>query len=269
MLCAGTVGSLCRTSPYQVKVEPEEGLAERWEALWQEFLRTAEPPQSSWAIPQLPEMPAPWDDAKAFLASFEQVAEACQWPRDEWVTQLLPALSGEVEQAFFSLEVRDREDYGKVKAAILRGDAICREKLRQCFWRLCYREAAGPRGMYSQLQELCHRWLKVEQHSKEQILELLILERFLTILPLEIQRWVRECDPETCSQAVALAEEFLLRWPQAERQEKQVPLQETSGSVPEAGQDLSESEQRQLSMAVKEEEEGDAFPLEYPTTVVF
>ncbi|XP_048347310.1 zinc finger and SCAN domain-containing protein 30-like [Sphaerodactylus townsendi] len=226
-----------------------------------------------WAVPQLPEKSTPWDDAKAFLASFEQVAEACQWPQEEWVTRLRPALSGEVELAFFSLEARDRENYGKVKAAVLQGDAIFREaaSIARCF---CYREAEGPRGTYSQLQELCCRWLKVEQPSKEQILELLILERFLTVLPPEIQRWVRECGPDTCSQAVALAEEFLVRRLQPVRQEKQnAPLGSQflgdklgalGGNPPgvEAGQDLSENERRQPSMIVKEEEDGEACPLE-------
>ncbi|XP_015263397.1 PREDICTED: SCAN domain-containing protein 3-like [Gekko japonicus] len=248
MSCAGTVRSLCRVSPHQVKEEPEEGLAEQWEAQWQEFLMTAESPLSDGAIPQLPEKPTPWDNAKAFLAAFEQVAEACRWPRDEWATRLLPALSGEVEQAFNSLEARDKEDYEKVKAAILRGDTICREKLRQRFRHFCYREADGPRGTYGQLQELCRRWLKVERHSKEQILELLILERFLTILPPEIQRWVRDRGPETCFQAVALAEEFMLRQPP-------VPLEEMAGS--EAGQVPSESVQRHPSMGIKEEEDGE------------
>uniref|UniRef100_A0A8D2Q578 SCAN box domain-containing protein n=1 Tax=Varanus komodoensis TaxID=61221 RepID=A0A8D2Q578_VARKO len=206
----------------QIKQEPEEGELQQWEVQWQEFLKTVEAPQSGWVIPQLPEEPAPWDDTKAFLASFEQVAEACRWPKEEWVARLLPALSGEARQAFRSLEAQDREDYGKVKAAILRGDALSREKNRQHFRCFCYQEAEGPRGAYSQLQELCHRWLKPEQQSKEQILELLILEQFLAILPPETQSWVRERGPETCSQAVALAEDFLLRLQEAEEQEKQV-----------------------------------------------
>uniref|UniRef100_A0A8D2LCG0 SCAN box domain-containing protein n=1 Tax=Varanus komodoensis TaxID=61221 RepID=A0A8D2LCG0_VARKO len=129
---------------------------------------------------------------------------------------------GEAERAFHRLEAQDREDYGKVKAAILRGDALSREKQRQHFRHFCYQEAAGPRGAYSQLRERCCRWLKVEKHSKEQILELLVLEQLLTILPLEVQTWVREVGPETCSQAVALAEDFLLRQQEAERQKSQV-----------------------------------------------
>ncbi|KAK9405574.1 zinc finger and SCAN domain-containing protein 30-like [Crotalus adamanteus] len=187
---------------------------------WQELFITAGSLHSGWGGSQGPEEPTPWDDPKGFLASFEQVAEACRWPRKEWAVRLLPALRGEAEQAFSNLEARDRQDYGKVKAAILHRDALSREKQRQHFRRFRYREAEGPRGVYNRLQALCRQWLKVERHSKEQILELLILEQFLTILPPEVQSWVRERGPACCAQAVALAEDFLwmqresLRWEQ-------------------------------------------------------
>ncbi|XP_054833928.1 zinc finger and SCAN domain-containing protein 30-like isoform X2 [Eublepharis macularius] len=257
-LQAGSIGGFLRRRPgapgHHPAAEGSLSLAQ-WEAQWQEFLRTLESPHSGWGSPHLPAKPTPWDDAKAFLASFEQVAEACQWPQEEWVTRLLPAISGEAEQAFSTLDFPDREDYGKVKAAILRGDAMSREKQRQQFRRFCYQEAEGPRGAYSQLQEMCRGWLRVEKHSKEQILELLILEQLLTVLPPEIRSWVSEGGPESCSQAVALAEEFLLR------QETQVPLEEASGRVSEGGQDPSGTEQRQLTMCLKEEEDGEASPL--------
>ncbi|XP_048347300.1 zinc finger and SCAN domain-containing protein 12-like [Sphaerodactylus townsendi] len=263
VLQAGSIGEFSQRKPGDsVKQEPREGLLQQWEVQWQEFLKTVEFPLSRWAIPQLPEKPSPWEDTKAFLASFEQVAEACQWPREEWVTQLLPALRGEAEQTFSSLDAQDRKDYGKVKAAILQGDTINREKIRLHFRCFCYQEAEGPRGALSRLQELCRQWLKVERHSKEQILELLILEQFLTVLPPEILSWVKRCNPETCSQAVTLAEEFLLRQRETERQEKEVPLEEAVGSIFEAGRVPSENDQMQLSIDVKEEEEGDASLLE-------
>uniref|UniRef100_A0ACB8EFG7 Uncharacterized protein n=1 Tax=Sphaerodactylus townsendi TaxID=933632 RepID=A0ACB8EFG7_9SAUR len=104
-----------RRTPAQQKVkqEPGEGLLQCWEAQWQQFLKEVESPHSRWGLLQLPEEPAPWDDAVAFLASFEQVAEACRWPRGEWVTRLLPALSGQAEWTFSGLDVRDKGDYGK------------------------------------------------------------------------------------------------------------------------------------------------------------
>ncbi|XP_054833919.1 zinc finger protein 394-like [Eublepharis macularius] len=251
---------LQRMPAQQIKEEAGEGL-QRWEVQWQEFLKTVESSHVGWGVPQLPEEPTPWDDTKAFLASFEQVAEACWWPKEEWAARLLPALSGEAKQAYNRLDSRDREDYGKVKAAILRGDALSREKSRQCFRHFCYQDAEGPREAHSRLQELCHRWLKVERHSKEQILELLILEQFLTVLPPEIQAWVRERGPETCSQAVALAEDFLQRQREVQRQQPQVtmPFEEVVPSFCEPALVPSGPAHQQLHRETKQEpESGDA-----------
>ncbi|XP_015281040.1 PREDICTED: uncharacterized protein LOC107122452 [Gekko japonicus] len=209
---AGSIQEFLQRRPGEhIKREQDERQFQQWEDQLQDFLKTVESPQSGWGAPLTPEETSPWDDTKAFLASFEEVAEACRWPREEWVTRLLPALSGEAEQAFSRLDPRDREDYGKVKAALLRGDAMRRERMRQYFRCFRYQEAEGPRGAYSRLWELCHGWLRVEKHTKEQILELLVLEQLLTILPQEMQSWVRERGPETGVQAVALAEDFLLK----------------------------------------------------------
>ncbi|XP_035584282.1 piggyBac transposable element-derived protein 1 isoform X4 [Zalophus californianus] len=81
---------------------------------------------------------------------------------------------------------------------------LCRLRFRQ----FCYREVTGPREALSRLQELCRRWLRPETHSKEQIVELLVLEQFLTILPEELQARVREQHPESGEQAVAVLEDL-------------------------------------------------------------
>ena len=214
---------LSRWPEQQVKSEPGERLLRQWEDQWQGFLKTVESPSSSeWERPGLPDASAPWGDAQAFLASFEQVAEACLWPKEEWAARLRPALRGEAGQAFVRLEARDREDYGKVKAALLRREALRREKTRQHFRSFGYREAEGPRAVHGRLRELCRGWLKVEKHTKEQILEELVLEQFLAVLPPEVQTWVRGHGPETGAQAVALAEDFLGRPCKSERLEQHV-----------------------------------------------
>nr|XP_008104125.2 PREDICTED: zinc finger protein 25 [Anolis carolinensis]XP_016847358.1 PREDICTED: zinc finger protein 25 [Anolis carolinensis] len=197
-------------APVEGNMLPGHRVQQHWEVQWQEFLKTLQSP--SWACESLPSAEEmPWDEAKAFLASFEQVAKACRWPKEDWAARLLPALSGEAEQAFLTLEAGDREDYGKVKAAILRAEALRAELQRQHFRQFCCQEVEDPRRVYSQVQELCSRWLKPERRSKEQILELLVLEQFLASLPQDLQGWIRGGGPESCSQAVALAEDFLLK----------------------------------------------------------
>ncbi|XP_029800778.1 piggyBac transposable element-derived protein 1 [Suricata suricatta] len=80
---------------------------------------------------------------------------------------------------------------------------LCRLRFR----RFSYREVTGPREALAQLHELCRQWLRPETRSKEQILELLVLEQFLTILPAELQARAREQHPESGEQAVAALED--------------------------------------------------------------
>lgn len=80
------------------------------------------------------------------------------------------------------------------------------ETFYQRFKHFQYHEATGPRDALSQLRVLCCEWLRPELHTKEQILELLVLEQFLTILPGELQAWVREQHPDSGEEVVALLE---------------------------------------------------------------
>ncbi|KAM6471857.1 uncharacterized protein PHA67_002425 isoform 2-T3 [Liasis olivaceus] len=233
--------------PRQLNQQPDVGLPQQWEAQWQEFLNTLQPAHVGWGNLQLTDT-MPWDDTRAFLAAFEQVAEACRWPREEWVGQLLPALRGGMEQSFCRLDARERGDYMKVKAAILRADALRMEMKRQHFRQCCYQELEGPRRVYSQLQELCRQWLKPERHTKEQIMEMIIQEQLLGMLPTEVQNWVRECGPKDCVEMVALAEDFLMGRRHAPRTyDWQVPLPEVTVSSLE-----SEGRQRQHYLGASE-----------------
>ncbi|XP_054438516.1 zinc finger protein 215 [Pteronotus mesoamericanus] len=83
------------------------------------------------------------------------------------------------------------------------------EASRQKFRHFQYLEVSGPHEALSQLWELCLQWLKPEVHTKKQILELLVLEQFLTILPEEVRTWVNLQHPKNSKEVVTLIEEVI------------------------------------------------------------
>lgn len=80
------------------------------------------------------------------------------------------------------------------------------EAARQRFRHFRYEEAAGPQEALAQLRALCRDWLRPEVHSKEQMLELLVLEQFLGALPPEIKACIRGQQPGSPEEAAALVE---------------------------------------------------------------
>lgn len=106
-------------------------------------------------------------------------------------------------------EEDDDEGYTSVQTA--RPQTLNRpgqELFRQLFRQLRYHESSGPLETLSRLRELCRWWLRPDVLSKPQILELLVLEQFLSILPGELRTWVQLHHPESGEEAVALLEEL-------------------------------------------------------------
>ena len=116
-----------------------------------------------------------------------------------------------------ALDAREAEDSAGIRAVKAEDEeGPGPERSRQRFRSFRYPEAWGPRRALRRLRELCRLWLRPETHSKEQMLELLVLEQFLRILPAGLRARVRERRPQSGDEAVALLED--LQGPLAEPQ---------------------------------------------------
>ncbi|KAM5291964.1 zinc finger protein 197-like [Ctenodactylus gundi] len=104
--------------------------------------------------------------------------------------------------------VRGKDDTWKWGTSFQGSGASVWETSHLHFRQLRYQETSGPQEALSRLRELCRRWLRPEARTKAQILELLVLEQFLSILPGEIRTWVQLHRPGSGEEAVALVEDL-------------------------------------------------------------
>ncbi|XP_026545334.1 zinc finger and SCAN domain-containing protein 2-like [Notechis scutatus] len=232
---------------HHVKQEPEEGPSGNWDAQLQEFLKTLQSPDYGRESPSLA-----WNDPKSTQVLSQRMRDASNCPRGVWVAPAQPHLAVEAQREYESSQ--EAASGGKGQKGAVSGPGAKLEKHRQQFRELCYQEAEGPRKLCRHLQELCHEWLKPEKHTKDQILDLVTLEQFLAILPSDMQSWLRENMPRTCTQAVSLAEEFIVRQ-QVKGWSKQMMgmMEGESEKPPKGNQALSEMVKAQLFREAKQE----------------
>ncbi|XP_078244494.1 uncharacterized protein LOC144587506 [Pogona vitticeps] len=239
-----------------VKQELPKGTEQLWEAQLQDFRKgvvSSHPHRQN-----LQHITSLREEGQTVVSPPEGMVDTRQRLGSEKLTQVLARGSREDH-----VWAQDREGGGKVKEEILgeneeeaMEEAVRVDLQRQRFRTLVYHDAEGPRDVCSRLWDLGHRWLRPERHTKEQILDLLILEQFLAVLPSGMQNWVQQGGPKTCSQAVSLAEDFLLKLPTEERQVLGV-FQEGTANAPEVERMPLNAWERPPSMAIKPESDGE------------
>uniref|UniRef100_A0AAV2K1P5 SCAN box domain-containing protein n=1 Tax=Knipowitschia caucasica TaxID=637954 RepID=A0AAV2K1P5_KNICA len=80
---------------------------------------------------------------------------------------------------------------------------------RQKFRTVTIPAGENPAETYHRLKGLYRRWIRPEQHTKEQIGEQIILEQLLRVFPADIRTWVKEHKPTQGLAAAKLAQQYL------------------------------------------------------------
>ncbi|XP_042300045.1 uncharacterized protein LOC121917995, partial [Sceloporus undulatus] len=150
----------------------------------------------------------PQDDVEAFLNTFERVAAAAQWPREQWALILTPCLTGPAQEAVDTLSPEDAQDYAKVKATILQTLNISEDTYRLRLRELKWRSGMHPRTLGQKIRASALRWLKPMERSALEVAELVMVEQFVASLPTQARNWVRCHRPKDLERAVTLMEAF-------------------------------------------------------------
>ena len=163
------------------------------------------------------------DDIESYLTTFERVMAANEVSRDRWSYQLAPYLTGKAQQAYAGLPPEEAKTYDTVKEAILRRYDINTETYRQRFRNLRPRENESPQEVVTRLRDLAARWGR-DSSSREALLDLIVQEQFLAIMPDDVRIAVIERQPKDSGEAAQYAGNYLQARSMAIRKEKITPV---------------------------------------------
>ncbi|KAL2086360.1 hypothetical protein ACEWY4_017419 [Coilia grayii] len=149
------------------------------------------------------------DNIDHYLTTFEKLAAACEWPKEDWAIHLIPLLTGKARSAFIAMDPENNMDFDKLKEAILKKYEINAETYRAQFRALETNQDETPRELYIRLKDLFCKWVKYDSSSKEALMETMVLEQYLRVLYPEVRTWVKERTPSTAAEAATLVENFV------------------------------------------------------------
>ncbi|XP_069166324.1 uncharacterized protein [Procambarus clarkii] len=135
------------------------------------------------------------NEAEGFFDHFERVATLKKWPRAEWGELVQGRLTGEAREAYNMLDLEECTNYDAVKSAVLHSFKLTLECYRKRF-RECTR---SPGKSYAEtardMERKFLKWLKTEgAKSAEDIKQLMVMEKLMSVLSPEIRIRVKEAD---------------------------------------------------------------------------
>uniref|UniRef100_A0A4W5Q6E8 SCAN box domain-containing protein n=1 Tax=Hucho hucho TaxID=62062 RepID=A0A4W5Q6E8_9TELE len=148
------------------------------------------------------------DDLEAYLTTFERTAEREKWPKEEWAGLLAPYLPGDAQKAYFDLELKDAQDYDKLRGETLTRLGVTDTVRAHRFHLWSYQPGKPPRTQMFDLIHLARKWLRPETRSSAEIVETIVLDQFQRGLPQEVRRWVGQNEVLSADHLVGLVERY-------------------------------------------------------------
>uniref|UniRef100_A0A8C5LW22 CCHC-type domain-containing protein n=1 Tax=Leptobrachium leishanense TaxID=445787 RepID=A0A8C5LW22_9ANUR len=151
----------------------------------------------------------PEDDVESYLLAFERPATREAWPPEQWAGIIAPFLLGEAQKAYFDLEEEAAADYPQLKAEIMARMGVTTTVRAQRFYKWRFNERQAPRSQMFDLIHLAWKWLRPESQSPAQMVESLVLDRYLRELSSGLREWVSQGNPTNYDAMIAQVERYL------------------------------------------------------------
>uniref|UniRef100_A0A8C7F2V4 Gypsy retrotransposon integrase-like protein 1 n=1 Tax=Oncorhynchus kisutch TaxID=8019 RepID=A0A8C7F2V4_ONCKI len=164
------------------------------------------------------------DDIEDFLMTFERTATLEEWSPTEWASALAPLLTGVAQEAYFDLDSREAEDYGRLKTEILSRYQLTARDRAVKFHQWTYTADQPVRAQIFALIRLTKQWLEPGK-GVGHVIETLVVDKILRELPSDLKRVVGQGNPlsaDDIAQAVETGE--LLKSDKEERKESSNPV---------------------------------------------
>ncbi len=156
----------------------------------------------------LPKMTA-HDDIEHYLSMFETIATREDWPREDWARILAPLLTGEPQQAYFSMSASQADSYDELRKEILARVGLSPIAAAQLFRAWEYNGQLSARAQAAGLTRLAQHWLLAGNPSAAQVAERVVVDRYLHALPRPLRQAVGMRNPRSVGdlvEAIELAE---------------------------------------------------------------
>ena len=148
------------------------------------------------------------DNIESYLTTFERIMAANEVNKERWSFQLAPHLTGKAQQAYAALPTDEAKNYDTLKEAILRRYDINEETYRQQFRKLRPKEGEPPQELITRVKDLATRWAR-ESKTRDELLDLMVREQFLSILPEDARVAVIKRQPKDSEEAGRVAATYL------------------------------------------------------------